>query len=81
MVLGLTESDGFAVAMLGVILLGFSVLLMLGFCMFRSAARRDRNVDDLLDEVAQEEREMIRGHKTKGEASREPWENDSDWWK
>lgn len=81
MVLGLTESDGFAVAMLGVILLGFGVLLMLGFCMFRNASRRDGDVDRLLDEVAEVEKAAMRGREAGKKSEREPWESDSDWWK
>ena len=81
MMIGLTESDSFALSMLGVILLGFGVLLMLGFCMFRNASRRDGDVDALLEEVAEEEKAPTVGKIAAGEVKREPWEKDGDWWK
>ena len=81
MVLGLTESDIFALSMFGVILLSFGVLLMLGFCMFRNASRRDGDVDRLLEEVAEEEKASTGGKIVAGEVKRELWEKDGDWWK
>jgi len=81
MMIGLTESDIFALSMFGVILLSFGVLLMLGFCMFRSAARRNRDVDNLIDEVAEDERATTVEKNPAGEMKRELWEKDGDWWK
>ncbi len=75
-----TESDLFALGMLCTVLLSFGVLLMLGFCMFRAASRRDRDVDDLIEEVGEEEK--VETTTVKGaEARREDWEKDEDWWK
>ncbi len=81
MMIGLTESDIFALSMFGVILLSFGVLLMLGFCMFRNASRRYGDVDRLLEEVAEEEKASTGGKIVAGEVKRELWEKDGDWWK
>ena len=81
MMIGLTESDIFALSMFGVILLSFGVLLMLGFCMFRNASRRDGDVDRLLDEVAEDERATTVEKNPVGEMKSELWEKDGDWWK
>ena len=78
----LSASDGFAIAMLSMILLSMSVIVMLLVCMFRSAARRDPQVDQLLDEVEEEsKKENLAG--TTGEAApeKQPWEKDANWWK
>lgn len=74
-------ADGFAIAMLGVILLSMGTLATLFFCMRRSASKRDPQVDALLEELEAEEREQ---HHTTTDAeakSREPWEREADWWK
>lgn len=76
-----TESDLFALAMLCSVLLSFGVLLMLGFCMFRAASRRDGDVDDLIEEVGEEEKaEPVKRSITAG-AKQEEWEKGEDRWK
>ena len=52
----LSASDGFVLAMLGMIFLSAGVIALLIFCGLRNAARRNRQVDDLLEEVAEDAR-------------------------
>jgi hypothetical protein len=51
-----SESDLFALGMLCTVLLSFGVLLMLGFCMFRAASRRNADVDNLIEEAGEEKK-------------------------
>lgn len=75
-------SDGFAIAMLGVIALAFGVIALLFFCMRRAAAKRDPHVDALLEELENEEREAAKLSRMKHTAPpANPWERDADWWK
>lgn len=76
-----TESDLFALGMLCTVLLSFGVLLMLGFCMFRAASRRDKDVDDLIDEVGEEEKVATSAKIESKMERREDWEKDGNWWK
>ncbi len=78
---GISADDGFAFAMLGIMVLSFSVIVMLIICMIRSAARRNREVDELLDEVAATEDQEKLGKKIPPPPSPEPWERNGDWWK
>lgn len=77
-----SASDGFVIAMLGMIFLSMGVVGMLLLCMKRNASRRDPHVDRLLEEVEEEER-LEKLAKTRGlrEKKREAWEKDGDWWK
>lgn len=76
---GLSAADGFAIAMLGMVALSLGVIAVLFLCMRRSAARRDEQVDKLLEEIeAEEKREAA--HQTEP-PQREPWEKEGDWWK
>ncbi len=76
----LTASDGFAITMIVMMLLAMSIIASLGFCMRANVARRDRQVDDLLDEVSDDEKS-----KNQVPADEVPptqaWERDDDWWK
>lgn len=75
-------SDGFAIAMLGVIALAMGTIGLLFFCMKRAAAKRDPHVDALLEELEREERETERLTRTQASAPPpNPWERDADWWK
>lgn len=77
----LSAADGFVLAMLGVMLLSAGVIALLIFCGLRNAARRDRQVDDLIDEVNREA-DRKKTAPAKAEAPKpEPWERDGDWWK
>lgn len=78
MMVGMTESDGMALSMLVVMLMSFGFILTLLVCMGRSAARRDRDVDDLLDEM---EEEGKRAKPVRGKETKEAWEKEGDWWR
>jgi hypothetical protein len=72
-------ADGFAIAMLGTIFLSWSVLLLLFWTMRRRAAKRDPQVDALLEEV--EASEHPQPPKRPGVLKRRLWERNPDWWK
>lgn len=78
----LSASDGFAIAMIGMILLSFGTVGVLLLCMFRNAARRDPHVDQLLEEVEEAERqEQLPAQPGEDPVEKQPWEKDTDWWK
>jgi len=71
-------ADGFAIAMLGMILLSWSVLFLLFWTMRRQAAKRDPQVDALLEELEVSEHPRP----TPPAASKRPaWKRNPDWWK
>lgn len=76
----LSAADGFVITMLAMMALSLSVVGLLFVCMRASAARRDREVDALLEEVAEEERREMQAVKETSKSD-EPWERDGDWWK
>lgn len=76
----ISAADGFVIAMLAVMILSMSVVGLLFFCMRANAARRNREVDDLLDEIAEDERREILAVQDEPKAPA-PWERDGDWWK
>ena len=80
-----SPADGFAIAMLGMILLALGIIGLLIICMRRNSAKRDPQVDALLDELAEEERAA---ESTPWPAPKDPqqsgspqWEREADWWK
>lgn len=73
------ESDAFAVAMLVVICSGFGVLGILLASMRWHVARRDAHVDQLLEELAADERETLMG--IAASTPSHSWEKEADWWK
>jgi heme/copper-type cytochrome/quinol oxidase subunit 2 len=77
----MSASDGFVLAMLAMIFLSASVIALLIFCGLRNAARRNRQVDDLLEEVAEEARRKKPAPTRTDPPKSEPWEKDGDWWK
>jgi heme/copper-type cytochrome/quinol oxidase subunit 2 len=77
----LSAADGFVLAMIAMMVISAGVIALLIFCGLRNAARRDQQVDDLLDEVNEEE-ERKKTAPAKADAPKpEPWEKDGDWWK
>jgi hypothetical protein len=77
----LSAADGFVLAMLGMMLLSIGVVALLIFCGLRNAARRDRRVDELLDELAEEAKQKNPAPAASETPKPEPWEKDGDWWK
>lgn len=79
---GINAVDAFALSMFGVIGLAMGTLLLLFLCMRREVARRDAQVDALLEEVEREERDNGRAVSgERGSIKSQPWERDGDWWK
>jgi heme/copper-type cytochrome/quinol oxidase subunit 2 len=74
--------DGLVLAMLCTMVLSMGVIGLLVFCMFRNVARRNHQVDDLLEEVAETERlEKQTATAKETEPQPAPWERSGDWWK
>lgn len=62
--------------------ISLGVLGVMVLCMRRNAARRDRQVDELLEEIAEaEEREKHTPAGGENPKPAEPWEREGDWWK
>lgn len=80
MLLGITEVDGFAIAMIAILGLSFSFVAVILFVVIRSARRSNPEVDDLLDEVARDEPPQPAGDHRKDDQPSQPWEKQPDWW-
>ena len=74
-------ADCYVIAMLAVMAMSLGTLLILAVCMRRNVARRNRQVDELLEEVAAEEEREKLAQAVTDTPTREPWEKDGDWWK
>lgn len=72
-----SEADAFAIAMIIVMVCGMGILALLAFTIFRNAAKRNREVEDLIDEVSDDDPKV----KTPAGKNPEAWERDGDWWK
>lgn len=78
----MTAADGFVITMLTVMAFSFGIVILLVVCGLRNAARRNSEVDALLEEVAAEERRIPQTPViAKEEKPLEAWEKESDWWK
>ena len=74
--------DGFAVAMVVILVLSLGVVALLVTGIYRSGKRRENEVEKLLDELREEEeREEKHPASSGGAEERAPWERDEDWWK
>ena len=76
-------ADTFAVAMMLVMLSSFSVIGLLVWNMKRIVSRRDRYVDELLEELQEAPRESVADNKARKfpQQSSEPWKRDDNWWR
>jgi len=75
--------DGFAMAMVVILTLSMSVVALLLYCISRNGKKREREVEDLIEEVRraeEDEEKRLPAAPASGEA-REPWEKEEDWWK
>ncbi len=77
--LALIESDVFAIAMLVVILCSFGVVGSLLWSMKRRVARRDANVDALLEELSGKNVDAKPVARSEEQPLQE-WEKPADWW-
>jgi hypothetical protein len=74
------ESDGFAIAMIVVMGCAFGMIALMIFGIIRSARKRNREVDDLLDEISSPPPKKP-AIATPPEKKPESWEREGDWWK
>ena len=72
-----TAADGFAIAMLGMIFLSWSVLFLLFWTMRRLAAKHDPEVGALLEELEASEKTCP----TPASPKLSDWARNADWWK
>ncbi len=78
----LTASDGFALCMLLMMFLSVGVIGLTLICGLRNAARRNPHVDELLEDVAEEEKKKTPDPlPLDASVKSEPWEREGDWWK
>ena len=83
----LHAADGFAMAMVVILILSLGIVALLAARIYRSGKRRENEVEKLLEELrreeAEEEAQQQKKHPTPpaGAEDREPWEKDVDWWK
>lgn len=78
-----TAADSLTIAMLvmiAVIAVSLAMVASLFLFIRKSPSRRDRQVDQLLEEVAREE-EQRKFPAPPKPPQPEPWEKDVDWWK
>ncbi|QJE95620.1 hypothetical protein [Luteolibacter luteus] len=74
--------DGFAMAMVVILVLSLGVVALLVSGIYRSGKRRESEVEKLLDELKREEEEAERHPASpSGGEERAPWEKEEDWWK
>jgi hypothetical protein len=76
-------ADGFAMAMVVILIFSLGIVALLAAGIYRSGKRREDEVEKLLEELRREEEEEQRKHPASptGAEEREPWEKEADWWK
>lgn len=67
--------------MLAMMFVSASVVALLIFCGLRNAARRDEQVDELIEEVSERPESPEPAAARNETPKSEPWEKDGDWWK
>jgi hypothetical protein len=82
----ITQSDGFALAMLGILVMSFGIVALLIVGIYRNGRRRESEVEQLIEELRRnEEAEKAARHRpappTGEETPREAWEKEADWWR
>jgi FtsZ-interacting cell division protein ZipA len=74
--------DGFAMAMVVILVLSLGVVALLVTGIYRSGKRRESEVEKLLEELRQEGEDSERHPASpSGGEERAPWEREDDWWK
>jgi hypothetical protein len=74
-------ADGFALAMVVILILSLGIVALLAARIYRSGKRRESEVERLLEELRREEEEEKHPASPAGGEEREPWEKEADWWK
>ena len=75
-----SSADGFAMAMVVILVLSFGVVALLVAGIYRSGKRRENEVESLLEELRREEEERHPAPSGGGE-ERAPWEREEEWWR
>lgn len=75
---GMTEADGFAIAMMVMLSFALGSILIILIRIARNASKHRDDVDELMDEAR---KEPVAPSGKKDQATREPWEKEADWWK
>ena len=74
--------DGFAMAMVVILVLSLGVVAILAVGIYRNGKRRENDVEKLLEEIRREqEAEKHPTPSAPAAETREPWEREEDWWK
>ena len=82
MILGsINESDGFALAMIGVMACGLLAVATILFTILRNGAKRNHDVEELMDDFERAQKKAKASAKASAGKKAEPWEKDADWWK
>lgn len=80
--LGITQVDALALALLAVLALSFGCVLLILVAIYRRGRAVDCDVQKLLDEAAADAKEPEKaGPPATEDRLREPWERESDWWR
>ena len=74
------ESDAFALVMIAVMGCAFAMIALMIFGIIRSARKRNREVDELIDEVSAPPAKKP-PVAVQPENKPEAWEREGDWWK
>ena len=74
-------ADGFVLVMLAMMFVSASVVALLIFCGLQNAARRDPQVDELIEEISEKPKPPKPTPARSETPKSEPWEKDGDWWK
>ncbi len=75
--LGVTDSDGFAIAMLAILVTSFSFVLLIVVGVVRNARKHGQAIE----ESAEDEANVQPAGEAHEEKKPEPWEKPADWWK
>ena len=75
-----SSADGFAMAMVVILVLSLGVVALLVAGIYRSGKGRENEVEKLLEELRREEEEKHPAPSGSGE-ERAPWEREEEWWK
>ena len=76
MSLGVTDSDGFAIAMLAILVTSFSFVLLILVGVVRNARKHGQAIEEPAEET-----EVQPAGDAPEEKKLEPWEKPADWWK
>lgn len=80
MMAALNESDGLAITMLVVLALSFSCVFGIIVMIYRRGKAANCEVQELIDEVTEEDRQPEKAGPAADESPRQPWEREEDWW-